>query len=370
MPLVPSILKTFFEDDKEKDPELETYVCEEKDQMALEDPTSKIRINKERSNLNIHECVTGIAMAAKGYMDTDGLFVVNDYAFYHPPINTPNPLTNTNDAYILLVSGLSFGCEEEKGCELEMARSQLLEFIQHKIANPNSQMAYISNNLIKVIFAGNNISPPPKIDEFDPGRYLKEELNKTLTDIMLANYENLDKYLFNVASFVPIDIMPGPDDFSTAYFPDSEISPIMFPTLKKLINKKVVKLAQNPYVCDINGTSFIGTAGNNIQIMKKYCLNGNGIKGMDKTLQWGNLSPCCPDSVCGFPYTDKDPLILEKFPDIYFTGNGDNFEWEIKEYYGRNTILFTIPKFSQSFTGVLFNLGKRTVETISFNNKF
>lgn len=57
------------------------------------------------------------------------------------------------------------------------------------------------------------------------------------------------------------------------------------------------------------------------------------------------------------PYHDEDPLIIEECPQVYFAGCQPKFQTKvIKDEAGGSVVLVTIPKFSESFTFVLFNL--------------
>ena len=91
---------------------------------------------------------------------------------------------------------------------------------------------------------------------------------------------------------------------------------------------------------------------------------------MKKHLEWGHLSPNAPDWVKTFPYQNYDPLLLKKIPDFYYIGGADKFDKMNVNINGKNVCLFTIPKFSDTFCGLVLNLKTKSFEEICFKNEF
>lgn len=84
---------------------------------------------------------------------------------------------------------------------------------------------------------------------------------------------------------------------------------------------------------------------------------------MEQCLRYSHIAPTIPDTLDGFPFKDRDPLLLDELPHVFFAGNHHALEQSIVELEdGQRTKLFTIPSFSETKTAVLLNL--KTMEAV------
>ena len=42
---------------------------------------------------------------------------------------------------------------------------------------------------------------------------------------------------------------------------------------------------------------------------------------LTNTLRWGHLSPTVPDTLAGYTFQDRDPMIIHEVPSVLFAGN-------------------------------------------------
>ena len=77
----------------------------------------------------------------------------------------------------------------------------------------------------------------------------------------------------------------------------------------------------NPHEFEVDGISFLGTSGQNIDDIYKYSVETDRLTLLERVLEWGHLVPTAPDTLTCYPLSDSDPFILESAPHVFFVGN-------------------------------------------------
>ena len=356
---------------------------DEKDSLSLEDSSGRVKIDT-KSNINVNEFVTGIPVAFKGQLNNKELFVANDYLFY----NVDESITNTpmdieintqkeNQNLILFISNLNLGKpEESKNGLAPSARTMLIDFIQNN--NINKDFSDISSRIKRVIFAGSSVYVNQKIEELDKGSFIKADEYKKELNSIINNYIDLDKYLNIISSYVQVDLMNNIEGNDGVYFPQNPNGQFLFLENIRNINAKTLNLVENPYIFDIYSNKskskkyFLGTSGENINCIMQYTSINEPLIAMQKTLEWGHLAPLAPDTFRIYPYTDKDPLLLERIPDMYFISGKNDLKTKVIEMNKdgknkKNVTLLELPDFSSTFKGILFNIDDDSINEINFS---
>ena len=356
---------------------------DEKDSLSLEDSSGRVKIDT-KSDINVNEFVTGIPVAFKGQLNNKEIFVVNDYLFYSVEDNSTNtPMDiemNTpkeNQNLILFISNLNIGKpEESKNGLAESARTMLIDFIQNN--NINKNLSDISSRIKRVIFVGSSVYVNQKIEELDKGSYIKAEDYKIELNNIINNFTSLDKYLNIVSSYVHVDLMNSIEGNDGVYFPQNPNGQFLFLDNIRNINAKTLNLVENPYIFDIYSNklktkkNFLGTSGENINCIMQYSSINEPLIAMQKTLEWGHLAPLAPDTFRIYPFTDKDPLLLDRIPDMYFISGKNDFNSKVIEMNAdggnkKNVTLMELPDFSSTFKGILFNIDDDSINEINFS---
>lgn len=381
MPLRPSILKQT--EAILGSTKIGKIISEKEDYLVIEDSSGRIKINCANSVISINHFISGIAVAFKGTLDEKGLFCVNDYLFYQPEYamneelkqrisksstpNLPQMISNAKkgNEMILFVSGLLFGYNDSKG-QLKLSRNLLINFIREKLSS-NEDISLLASKITRVIIAGNSIVSPDDIDEVERGSFRKKEINQNVYNHLNSSYELLDDFTNEISNYLPVDLMPGKSDNVSSFFPSVPMTPIMFHESKATINK-TFHLVTNPYYFDYKNVSYLGTSGENIQTIFQTSNYKEGIEIMEKTLDWGNISPSAPDLQRCYSFEGIDPLIIKKMPNVYFCGNQNKYETKLYYCKGLPVRLIAIPDFSKTYSIALMD--SVTLDTCELQFKF
>ena len=356
---------------------------DEKDSLSLEDSSGRVKIDS-KSNLNIDEFVTGIPVAFKGQLNNKEIFVVNEYLFYrledkftNTPMDVELNTPKENQNLILFISNLKLGNPNEIENGLGgFARSMLVDFIQNN--NLTENLSNISSRIKRVIFVGASAYVNDKIEELDKGSFIKAEEYKKEFNKIIENYTSLDKYLNLLSSYIQVDLMNNIEGNDGVYFPQNPNGQFLFLENIRNINAKTLNLVENPYIFDIYSYKlkdkkyFLGTSGENINCIMQYTSISEPLIAMEKTLEWGHLAPLAPDTFRIYPFTEKDPLLLEKIPDMYFISGKNEFkmkkvEFNYDEDSKKSVTLMELPDFSSTFKGIVYNIDDDSINEINFS---
>ena len=356
---------------------------DEKDSLSLEDSSGRVKIDS-KSNLNIDEFVTGIPVAFKGQLNNKEIFVVNEYLFYrleekitNTPMDVELNTPKENQNLILFISNLKLGNPNEIENGLGgIARSMLVDFIQNN--NLTENLSNISSRIKRVIFVGASAYVNDKIEELDKGSFIKAEEYKKEFNKIIENYTSLDKYLNLLSSYIQVDLMNNIEGNDGVYFPQNPNGQFLFLENIRNINAKTLNLVENPYIFDIYSYKlkdkkyFLGTSGENINCIMQYTSISEPLIAMEKTLEWGHLAPLAPDTFRIYPFTEKDPLLLEKIPDMYFISGKNEFkmkkvEFNYDEDSKKRVTLMELPDFSSTFKGIVYNIDDDSINEINFS---
>ena len=356
---------------------------DEKDSLSLEDSSGRVKIDS-KSNLNIDEFVTGIPVAFKGQLNNKEIFVVNEYLFYrleekitNTPMDVELNTPKENQNLILFISNLKLGNPNEIENGLGgIARSMLVDFIQNN--NLTESLSNISSRIKRVIIVGASAYVNDKIEELDKGSFIKAEEYKKEFNKIIENYTSLDKYLNLLSSYIQVDLMNNIEGNDGVYFPQNPNGQFLFLENIRNINAKTLNLVENPYIFDIYSYKlkdkkyFLGTSGENINCIMQYTSISEPLIAMEKTLEWGHLAPLAPDTFRIYPFTEKDPLLLEKIPDMYFISGKNEFkmkkvEFNYDEDSKKSVTLMELPDFSSTFKGIVYNIDDDSINEINFS---
>ena len=362
------------------------YIENIEDSLYIEDSFGRQTISGNYPNYKKEEFISGIPIAIKGKINKDGVFIFDDYLFYEnikskndyilntfnsPPVKIKN---NNDENYILFISNLKIGFPQEEEGFNESLRTLLIDFIQNR-NNINNELKNYSDKIKRIILVGSSLNTNEKELEkkiiLDNSNFSFQEIN----NVILENYITLNKFLNIISNYIHVDLMPSSDSKDDLLYPQNPLNKLLFSENIKNINNTVLNLVTNPYFFKLKLNSenidkyFIGTSGENINIIKQYSCFENNIDIMKKNLEWKHLCPINPNYLNLYSPDDKsDPLIIQELPDVYFTSSDENeFKFEKIHINNKEIILMSLPDFSKSSKCILFNYEDDTYKLIEFN---
>ncbi|XP_072029606.1 DNA polymerase delta subunit 2-like [Amphiura filiformis] len=354
MELKPNILKEISKDlNLVPQPPRRKYVSDS-DELILEDDLQRIVLV---GDIDVHKSITGVVIAVYGQERDDGKFEVDDYCLTYLPTQAPAaPLEE--DRYIVLMSGLGIG---EDGHHL-MNLQLLVDLITGQLGTAEEQEKF--SKVIRVIVAGNSLSAETQQkDILNTAKYLTRKTKASTVDAV----RGLDDILVQLASSVPVDVMPGEYDPGHSCLPQQPLHKCMFP---QATIYPTMHSVTNPYEASIDGIRILGTSGQNVTDIFHFTSFEDHMEILETTLKAGHLAPTAPDTLSCYPYYDKDPLIISDCPTIYFAGNQPKFQSRLwKGDSEQQVLLVTIPKFIDTQACVMVNLRTLDCQPLVFSSQ-
>lgn len=323
------------------------------DHLVLEDESGRVKL--EGTTLLPSAYVTGVVVAFLGKETGAGSFLVQDILEAGLPPQIEKPLKLGDDKYVVFASGLSVGNSTSNPLQFQL----LVDHITGHLGDEKEQR--IAAEIVHVVIAGNSV-------EFARGLFSGQNLGSKDQSKLSEPFRELDILLTQIAAGVSLDIMPGPNDPANFSLPQQPLNRCLFPG-SSVYN--TLRSCTNPHSFELDRIRFLGTSGQNIDDLDKYSEAKDKLDFMERTLRWRHLAPTAPNTLGCYPFTDKDPFVIESCPHVYFVGNQDMYASRlIKGPEGQMTRLITIPKFCETGVAVVLNLRNLECHALSFGTQF
>lgn len=300
-------------------------IVHQNDEFFLEDESGRVSLD---FHADIDPLCTGMVLACQGIVSADGTMAVHAVYAPHTTPAPPLPANNrTQPAYLLLISGIQLGDPTTH----DIPRDLLITYLQGRLGHKAHQVA-------RVIIAGGLVQRDPT----------------ALVD--------LDIFLLQITSSgIPVDVLPGKDDPTTANWPQRPLHPALLRQTHSRMSK-LLRVTPNPYACQHDHARVLGTDGTNV---RDICdtLQCTPVEALEKIVTWSHLCPTGPDSIPTVPHIDMDPMVMdEEAPHLLFSGNADAFDTKVVH----NTRLVCVPSFARTGEAVLVNVDSMQVEVLRF----
>ncbi|KAK3148497.1 hypothetical protein QOZ80_3BG0295770 [Eleusine coracana subsp. coracana] len=321
------------------------------DHLILEDESGRVTL---AGAIAPAEYVTGVVLALRGKETSAGNFLVEDVLEAGLPHQTSLSAAD-EDKYVVFVSGLSVGSATFNPLQFQL----LIDHITGHLGDENEQS--IASKIARVVVAGNSVHISP--------RFLNGQMVASKDQSRIAEpIKELDIMLTQLVASLPVDIMPGCHDPANFSLPQQPLHRCLFSGASTY---NTFSSCSNPHQFELDSVKFIGTSGQTIDDLYKYSDAKDRLEFMERTLRWRHLAPTAPNSLGCYPYTDKDPFLIDSCPHVYFVGNQDKYETRLFEGPEKQKVrLICIPRFSDSGVAVMLNLRNLECSTLSFSTSF
>ncbi|XP_073002322.1 DNA polymerase delta small subunit [Typha latifolia] len=320
------------------------------DHLILEDESGRVKLSG--AILYPATFVTGIVLGLHGKETSDGDFSVHDILEAGLPPQIELPVSSREDKYVAFVSGLGVGSSTFNPLQFQL----LVDHITGHLGDENEQR--IASQIVRLIIAGNTVQISPGLLS---GQALAPKDHSRLTEPI----KEFDIMLTQLVAALPVDIMPGSSDPANFSLPQQPLHRCLFSgasTYNTFVS------CTNPHQFELDDVQFLGTSGQNIDDLYKYSDAKDKLEFLERTLRWRHLAPTAPNTLGCYPYTDKDPFLIESCPHVYFVGNQDKYETRCLEGSDKQLVrLICIPRFCETGVAVMLNLRNLECHALSFS---
>nr|CAD1844670.1 unnamed protein product [Ananas comosus var. bracteatus] len=318
------------------------------DHLILEDESGRVKLSG-----SVLAPAAFVTVALHGKETSDGDFCVQDVLEAGLPPQIELPIGPGEDKYVVFVSGLSVGSSEFNPLQFQL----LVDHITGHLGDENEQS--IASEIVRLLIAGNSVQISQGLVN---GQNIAPKDHSRITEPL----KELDIMLTQLVAAMPVDILPGSNDPANFSLPQQPLHRCLFSGASAY---NTFVSSTNPHQFELDNVQFLGTSGQNIDDLNKYSDAKDKLEFMERTLRWRHLAPTAPNTLgrC-YPYTDKDPFLLESCPHVYFVGNQDKYETRLLEGPEKQLVrLICIPRFSETGVAVMLNLRNLECHALTFS---
>ncbi|KAA3464081.1 DNA polymerase delta small subunit-like [Gossypium australe] len=322
------------------------------DYLVLEDESGRVKLGGTKLSPSVY--VTGVVVALHGKETSAGAFFVEDVLEAGLPPQIERPLESREDKYVVFVSGLSIGSSSSNPLQFQL----LVDHITGHLGDEEEQG--LAAEIVHLVIVGNSVEISrgllngQNLVSKDQSRLSEpfKELDILLTQVFSSHH--CDDQHFKIAASLPLDIMPGSSDPANFALPQQPLNRCLFPGSATY---NTFRSCTNPHCFELDSIRFLGTSGQNLDDLTKYSEAKDKLDFLERTLRWRHLAPTAPNTLGCYPFTDRDPFLIDSCPDVYFVGNQEKYETRLlKGLEGQLVRLICIPRFCETGVAVVVSV--------------
>jgi DNA polymerase delta subunit 2 len=375
MPLKPNVLEDIGKEHWIAAPPAREKYHGESTQIMLEDESGRLRLTG--GALKDMLLVTGAIVAVLGTENADGDFEVLDMRTPDLPRQPPRWERDEGNAAlkgkklgskqgkrgrVAIVSGLNITGDLNDTLHLDL----LIEWIMGEAAGADDQTD--AATISRLIIAGNSLAhgqPIASRENVIAKKVGRKTYGYDASSYNSAPSDRLDAYLASLLPSIPITLLPGGTDPTSAALPQQPIHAAMFPHSRAFMAPPHAPDDEpgwfdsltNPAEFDLDGWRFLGTGGQTVDDVYRYVDGENRLEMMEAMLRWRLTAPTAPDTLWCYPFQDEDRFVMTECPHVYFVGNQPKFETNIIEGPdGQKVRLIAVPGFQETGQIIVMDL--------------
>ncbi|KAG6844488.1 hypothetical protein H0H87_006562 [Tephrocybe sp. NHM501043] len=387
MPLKPNVMEDIARDHSIPPPPPNRKFYSTEDNVMLEDESGRIRLVGDF--VKTARLVTGVIVGALGAETPNGDFEVVDlcYPGMAPPATSGKTHEDSmdvdedntsSDNWIAVVSGLNIGAPSPPDAQIQM----LVEYLTGEEGGIAEQVS--AAQISRLIVAGNSLAqllPTRKGESIETEQLSKKSKRYGYDAATFSPHPvlTLSEYLYDIASALPVHILPGESDPSGTILPQQSLPRAMFGVVAKLptfsceTNPTYLRVSDQAEGsnCSSGDRTLLINSGQPLDDMFKYLPSPHNtrLSILESTLKWRHMAPTAPDTLWCHPYFGGDPFIIKTTPNIYIAANQNRFATKmVVDQDGSNAQcrIILVPEFAKTGILVLINLRSLDVKTITF----
>lgn len=333
-------------------------MASDSDTLVVEDEFGRIPLTSTNSRF-VHDLVHGLVLGFRGRMLESGTFSVEEVIF--PGLAPQRALTTPGpEGYIAIVSGLGVGGGSGDPLKLEILCDFLTGF------TGDSSESYMASKITHVLVAGNMLAleRTKQLDSLASSYHStrkNEELRRSREELGKAT-KQLDVLISQLGESMTVLLAPGHTDPTSYLLPQPPIAKPILPLAYALDS---VLGISNPASFELEGCIDVAmSSGQSVDDILKWSQPCNGnLDAAGSILHSRILAPTSPDTLACFPFTESDPLVMNKSPHLMVVGNQPEFK--VSTVSG--VTIVCVPSFAEKGTIALVKLSDLTVEPICFS---
>lgn len=327
------------------------------DDLWFEDGSTRKKY-KVTGAVDADQVVTGMVVGIYGRRTRRSIIRVKQLITPALPPQIEWPIVE-QESFVLFLSDLRLSTKMEKNESVFQSLDLLCKWLSTEVLLGDDDIEIISR-ISRIVIIGDTFDLP----EMDASKS-KTRIWGRLPIMNQDVVEYFDRFLERLLRTIPVDLMPGTCDSGSGSWPYQPVDRLLFPKSSTYLHN--FQAVMNPYAFAVSGLRFLGISGHNLHELYDLEVGLPTLGLMEQCLRFGHLVPTTLDTE-PTPTMDRDPLVFEELPHVFFAGNQRYQEDDVVEFEnGSRTMLLTVPSFRDTSTALLFSTKTLRYEEYEFD---